>query len=157
MGKPRPLLLGTRGIRQAMSTQGYSYLPESTQGLTVEVMHPNGERRTLPVEAIAATYVSVRWGMSGFYDLNLRVNALTARSVKARTKGSCAWTAVDILAVREMVGSYFDREREARKREMIQHAVSMPHVTDSEICRGGDGANENQNVPLDNRRGKRLP
>jgi hypothetical protein len=154
-----------------MSTQGYSYLSpvESTvnvRGLSVEFVHPNGERRTLPVEAIAPTYVSVRWGMSGFYDLNLKVNKLTARSGRGlpkqpRKKAPCLWTAADIMAVREMVNSYYDREAATRKAEITRHAASMPHATEHPaiVSYGrvhNDTGDVNQNMPLDNRRGKHL-
>jgi len=127
-----------------MSRQSIAYLQESSarvEGLTVELLHPNGERRTFPVEAIASSYVSIRWGMSGVYDLNLKSNVLTARSSSAQRKGKCLWRAADIVEVHAMVIRYFDKERIARQAEITRHAVSMPFVT--ERVEGGDMGNDN--------------
>lgn len=98
-------------------------------GMSVELVHPCGERKTLPVEGIVETLVTVRWGMSGFYDLNLKSNTLTARSVTAQRRGPCLWVAADIGAVRAMVKAYFDRERERGKAALLRHRLSMPHGT----------------------------
>jgi hypothetical protein len=95
----------------------------------IEFVHPfNKERKTLPVETIAKTYVAVRWGQSGIYDLNLAKNVLTARSVKAQRKGRCHWQAVDIQAVRDMVRIHLEKQdiKEMVREQRLAHEASMP-------------------------------
>lgn len=97
---------------------------------TIEVIHPwSKEKRTVHVESISKTYISIRWAQSGIYDLNLLKNVLTARSLKARNRASCLWHAVDIVHVREAVAIHF-RKLDVKgvvKEESIAHAASMPH------------------------------
>lgn len=96
---------------------------------TIVLMHANGERRTVPVEHVANTYISIRWGQSGIYDLNLKANVLTARSLKAQQKGGKSqWKAEDIDAVRKMVRDHFIGETELVKRQeaIKKHEASVP-------------------------------
>lgn len=97
---------------------------------SIVLKHIGGERKTFIVEFVAATYVSIRWGQSGIYDLNLAKNCLTARSQKAQRKGKAHWEAEDIHAVRKMVKLYI-AERDGRSEEGKQldfkgHVESMP-------------------------------
>jgi hypothetical protein len=92
----------------------------------IELIHPNGERQTLPVELITKTYISVRWGMNGTYDLNLLKNVLTARSAKTRRRNKCLWRYVNIVALRERVNIHFDKEYEKNQQDIRDHNASMP-------------------------------
>jgi hypothetical protein len=97
---------------------------------SIVLVHVGGDRRSVPVEHIANTYVSVRWGQSGIYDLNLAKNVLTARSQKAQRKGKAHWKAEDIHAVRKMVEHYFREKRGNLQREALEndkkHVENMP-------------------------------
>ena len=97
--------------------------------MIVILEHPHTkERRELPVTYVARTYVTIQWGMNGAYDLNLLVNTLTARSIKARRRAPCLWRAADINEVRAMVYHHFrgkDRDYET-KELMRKHEASMP-------------------------------
>ncbi len=93
------------------------------------------ETRQFEVETVAATYVSIRWGQSGVYDLNLLRNVLTARSQKAQRKAKPLWSATDIIKVRADVTRYL-AERENRHKQVLdrdraiaRHAETMPGVT----------------------------
>ena len=94
--------------------------------LVVLVHGGTRETRSVPIEYICRTYLSVRWGMSGIYDLNLRDNVLTARSAKSRNKGGSAmkwWRAEGITGIRERVRIFCDGEdkRESIRRMSEQH------------------------------------
>lgn len=94
--------------------------------------HIGGERKSVPVEYVAPslTYISIRWGQSGIYDLNLAKNVLTARSAKAQRKGKAYWVAEDINAVRKMAREYLEEKRGIQKIEsdnaFKRHAETMP-------------------------------
>lgn len=95
----------------------------------IEFIHPyNKESIKLPVILITRTYVSVRWNLSGIYDLNLLKNVLTARSAAARRRNPCLFTAVDIQKVRDAVKVYFDKQdlKERVRLEREKHEASMP-------------------------------
>ncbi len=101
----------------------------TTLSMTIVLIHAfNKERHVVPVDSVAKTYVSVRWGQSGVYDLNLKDNVLTARSQKAQRKGKAHWAAEDIVAVRKMVKDHFDgKDKKAETRaNMAKHEASMP-------------------------------
>lgn len=86
------------------------------------------EEREVPVETVTKTFVSIRWGQSGTYDLNLARNTLTARSQKAQRKGKPLWTAKDIDAVRRKVAVHMagvDKEADTLAR-MRLHEANMP-------------------------------
>jgi len=88
----------------------------------------NKERKTFHVELVTNTYVAIRWGQSGVYDLNLAKNVLTARSQKAQRKGKALWQAEDIHAVRKLVADYMkgrDPIDESRKAAEA-HIARMP-------------------------------
>jgi hypothetical protein len=102
-------------------------------------VHPNGEKRTLPVEYIApsGSYLVVRWGAAGTYDLNLSKNILIPSDCKTLLrgrnkakwykKGAPLWKAENIEEVRRQVakatscntGIEFDFS-------MKKHLESMP-------------------------------
>lgn len=104
----------------------------STDIFAVVLVHiMNRERVTMPVEHIANTYISIRWGQSGIYDLNLKDNKLTARSQKAQRKGKALWQAEDIAAVRHMTAKYLAVKRGASKNDELRasierHEAAMP-------------------------------
>ncbi len=88
------------------------------------------ERVTLPVEQIRKHIVSFRWGMSGIYDLFLIDNKVVARSIGSRRKNPyCLWKAVDIIAVRQEVYTFLDKERKEENARYAAHQASMPSVT----------------------------
>lgn len=109
---------------------------------TIVLKHIGGERKTLEVEYVApnASYLSVRWGQSGIYDLNLLRNVLTARSAKAQARGKAYWAAEDIDAVRKMARDHLaeleqgrsalaleSRYTEAKATEALRkHTLTMP-------------------------------
>lgn len=103
--------------------------------MNIVMQHPTGERRSVPVEYVTKTYVAIRWGLAGLYDLNLRDNVLTARSAKTQAKGkakwykkdTCLWRAEDINAVRKMVADELSgTEAKQRAEAMARHAETMP-------------------------------
>ena len=96
---------------------------------TIELMHPfNKERMTVPVELITPTFVSIRWGQSGLYDLHIKTNTLVARSHSARRKGRCHWMAVDIALVRNMVRIHVEKAdiRDIVRNQREHHEATMP-------------------------------
>jgi len=99
--------------------------------IEVVLYHPfTQERVTLPIEQIRPKFVSVRWSMSGVYDLFLAENKLVSRSVSSRRKNPyCLWKAVDIIQVRKDVIKFLNTEREAQNASYAAHVASMPHVT----------------------------
>ena len=109
---------------------------------TIVLKHIGGERKTLEVEYVApnASYLSIRWGQSGIYDLNLLRNVLTARSQKAQARGKAYWSAEDIDAVRKMARDHLASVESARSglalesryteekaaEAMRKHTLTMP-------------------------------
>lgn len=96
---------------------------------TIVLIHQfNKERKVIPVELVTNTYIAIRWGQSGIYDLNLAKNVLTARSQKAQRKGKALWQAEDINAVRKMVADYMKGRDpiEESKKAMEAHIARMP-------------------------------
>jgi hypothetical protein len=96
----------------------------------IELIHPGGERRWLPIEAIHANYVTIRWGMSGHYDIDLRTNTMRAHSLAARRKNPlCLWKAVDLASVKALVREHFrDTTEEERKALYDRHHQQMPYA-----------------------------
>ena len=99
---------------------------------TIVLKHIGGERKVMEVEYVApnASYLCIRWGQSGIYDLNLLRNTLTARSQKAQRKGKAHWQAEDIDAVRKMVRDYLQEKAGNPKTQtelaFERHAQTMP-------------------------------
>ena len=93
--------------------------------MEVDLVDPGGHRKTVPVEAIHQTFISVRWGMSGIYDIDLKTNTMKARNVAARRKGVCYWQAVDIDSVRRAVEDHFNPKIEIEKK-FDKHVKNMP-------------------------------
>jgi hypothetical protein len=97
--------------------------------IDVTLRHLGGELKTLPVEHVTKTYVSIRWGQSGIYDLNLAKNTLTARSQKAQRKGKAHWMAANIDRVRRDVRDYFkalDNTGTDTAQLALKHLETMP-------------------------------
>jgi hypothetical protein len=93
--------------------------------------HIGGERKVVPVEYVSPNlaYISIRWGQSGIYDLNLTKNVLTARSQKAQRKGKAYWTADDIDAVKRAAFQYLEAKRDkpvSIDEAYLKHMKSMP-------------------------------
>lgn len=96
----------------------------------IRLMHAwTKEIVTLPVENVTALWVTVRWGMSGLYNLYLWNNELMSQSVAARRhSGKPLWSCPDIEAVRKAVISHVQaqKKRADTNLAMIQHARTMP-------------------------------
>lgn len=108
-------------IRQVPTS--YKFNPE----YEIEVKHPGGERKFLPIELITEHYISVRWGMSGTYDIFLKTNRMVARSIKARRKGDCLWIATEIEEVRIFVKEHLSPNKKTETDRLYQkHIDSMP-------------------------------
>lgn len=93
----------------------------------------NKERKVVEAEVVTPAFVSIRWALSGVYDLLLDKNILRARSQKAQRKGKPLWGAEDIHAVRKMVfdhlkGLETEQDKERQKAEFRRHEKSMPHA-----------------------------
>lgn len=105
---------------------------EELKMLEVTLIHVGGDFKTLPVEHISPnlSYLSVRWGQSGVYDLNLKNNVLTARSQKTQRKGKCHWKAADIDLVRRQAKEWLDAKNGKPLSEMEanyhNHLATMP-------------------------------
>jgi hypothetical protein len=95
----------------------------------IRLIHPwSHEIKDVDVIAVMKTYVSIKWPMSGIYDLNLARNILTARSIKARNKGRCLWQAEDIAKVRTDVENHlrkFDLKALVNEQRAV-HDANMP-------------------------------
>lgn len=114
---------------------------------TITLVHEwSREERVLPVETVTRTYVSIRWGQSGTYDLNLAKNTLIARSQKAQRKGKPLWHAKDIDEVRRRVAIHenggVDSQADMLARMAIHEANkpgrhSMPERIGDILARSG--------------------
>ena len=102
--------------------------------MLIELTHVwTKEIKVFDAETITKTYVSIRWGQSGTYDLNLAANVLTARSQKAQRKGERPlWVCSNIEALRGDVAEHFAK-KETRHGEALdtrrahaKHIGSMP-------------------------------
>jgi hypothetical protein len=124
-------------LRYLLATAVYDLAQETgkTMNLTIVLIHPNGEGRTVPVEHVTETYVTIRWGLAGIYDLNLKDNVLTQRSRMGQTKGKAKWykkdnpewRAANIETVRTMVREYLMGEADRKLADdMARHARTMP-------------------------------
>lgn len=112
----------------------------AVERFVVVLKHPNGDHRIVPVEYVApnGSYITIRWGQSGLYDLNLLKNVLSPRSAEQQStsrgkakwyrKDRPQWQAEDIEKVREMVKERIgaaEKEREARRADE-RHEASKP-------------------------------
>jgi len=97
--------------------------------MEVDLIDPGGHLKTVPIEGIHETFISVRWGQSGTYDIDLKTNIMKARSVAARRKGVCYWKVVNIESVRFAVREHFNPNAkiEAEKR-FKKHHTNMPYA-----------------------------
>jgi hypothetical protein len=94
------------------------------------VHHWTREEKTFTVEVVTNTYVTIRWGLSGLYDLHLRKNELRARNPKAhRRHGLPLWSAKDIHEVRRLVALH-NADIDSRIESRIErHQRTMPYAT----------------------------
>lgn len=113
-----------------------------TEGSTFElqVCHPNGETKWLPVEAYAERWICVRWGMAGQYDVMLKDGRVIARSAKARSKNPInLWHAVNKLECREWVAERMGITKEENEERYKLHHERMPGTKRANIS----GAHKN--------------
>jgi hypothetical protein len=105
----------------------------------ITVIHPNGDKRTLPVEYIApsGSYLVVRWGAAGTYDLNLSKNTLAPSDCKTIPRGrdkakwyrksAPVWRAENIEEVRRLVAEHNSPNTRNETEEAIKrHIERMP-------------------------------
>jgi hypothetical protein len=110
-----------------------------TPSFGIIVVHPNGDRRALPVEYVApsGSYLVVRWGAAGTYDLNLSKNTLTPSDCKTIPRGrdkakwyrksAPLWRAENIDEVRRLVAEHNSVNTRNEVDEAIRkHVGSMP-------------------------------
>ncbi len=91
------------------------------------VIHPNGETKWLPVESWGERWISVRWGLSGTYDIMLKDGRIVARSIKARTKHpQNLWTAKDRKELRAFVAEKMGITKEDLEARFERHHATMP-------------------------------
>jgi len=100
---------------------------------SIVLKHLGGELKTVSVEYVAPnlSFLSIRWGQSGVYDLNLKTNKLTARSQKAQRKGKPHWEAENIETVRGAAKAYlnaqYGKSSEERDASIKRHMETMPN------------------------------
>lgn len=102
---------------------------------TVDIRHIwTKETKTLPVETIYENRVTLRWELSGIYELFLKTNQMRAVSVSARRKNPfCLWEAVDIASVREAVFKHFHPNIDKVEESYRKHHESRNHI--GKTCR----------------------
>ena len=97
---------------------------------TVKLIHTwTKETREFEVSLVTPDYITINWGQSGAYVLNLKSNALTAHSAAARRKNPYAlWSAVDITAVRlQVIAHIEERKHRINTHDAMKvHAATMP-------------------------------
>ncbi len=111
----------------------------SNPGFEIVVIHPNGDRKTLPVEYVApsGSYLTVRWEAAGTYDLSLSKNTLMPSDCKTISKGTSKarwyrksaplWKAEDIEKVRKLVAKHNAANTSNETEKAIRkHVESMP-------------------------------
>jgi hypothetical protein len=108
---------------------------------SIVLKHVAGERKSVPVEFVAPnlSYITIRWELSGIYDLNLAVNVLTPRSAQTQARGKAKWykkdkpqwRAEDIAAVRKMAKDYLNEKNGDPRAKALaadeRHIESYPH------------------------------
>lgn len=96
--------------------------------IDVELVHPCGERKRLPVESIFRRYITVRWSLSGLYEIDVRTGKMRSQSATARRRHDCLWVAVNPESVRALVREHFgDSKEDERERSYQQHRENMPY------------------------------
>lgn len=105
----------------------------------VELIYPlNGETKKVPIEAVFPTFVAIRWGMSGVYDIHLKDNIMIARSIRARRKGKCIWKVKDIDELRKRVAEHFSAvDKEQLDFSIAKHNETMPGKKINLECKCG--------------------
>jgi len=94
---------------------------------SVKIVHVWGDKKTVPIETIERKSISIRWGLSGVYDIDLKTGEMRARSAKARRKGPCHWKAADIESLRQLSDEYFNPGIEKQQEIRFQdHIDTMP-------------------------------
>ena len=94
----------------------------------IEIMHPCGERRIFLIESIHRNCVTIRWGMSGLYEIDLKTGKMRAKNIKSRRKGDCLWFATNIEVIRNIVQEYFNPKIKTEVNTMYNnHLSTMPY------------------------------
>lgn len=100
----------------------------------IQVCHPNGETRWLPIEAFGERWICVRWGQAGNYDILLKDGRMVARNLKARTKHPInLWRAANKLECREWVAERLGIPKEENEKRYRLHHERMPGTKRAEI------------------------
>lgn len=95
----------------------------------VQVSHPNGETKWLPIEAWHERWICVRWPMAGQYDIMLKDGRMIARSAASKRKTPThlnLWHATDFQECREWVGEKLGFSREEINERFRLHHETMP-------------------------------
>lgn len=97
--------------------------------MKLTLIHPGGESKEVETESISHTYVSIRWGQSGLYNIMLKTNEMVACNLKVRRRAQCLWKVVDIEKLRSEVKTHFDGAKSAQLDISFNvHNNSMPGV-----------------------------
>lgn len=96
----------------------------------VQVSHPNGETKWLPIEAWAERWICVRWPMSGQYDIMLKDGRMVARSPQSKRRYHYnPWIASNLTECRDWVAEQLGISKEENAERYRLHNDSMPKRT----------------------------
>jgi hypothetical protein len=99
--------------------------------IIVFVHDTTGERNSVPVESVVGPIVTVRWGLAGLYELDVRTGLLKAYSQKTRKahqRGPLPWKAEGLASIRRAAKIETDGEDRAAVTARLSeaHRASMP-------------------------------
>jgi hypothetical protein len=101
-------------------------------GTPITFVHATtGEEKTVTVETVVGPIVTVRWGLAGLYELDVRTGILKAYSQKTRKahqRGPLPWVAQDLAAIKKAAKIEVDGEDRAAitARLSAEHHANMP-------------------------------
>lgn len=99
--------------------------------IEIQVSHPNGETKWLPLEAWSERWICVRWPMAGQYDIMLKDGRMIARSAASKRKTPThlnLWHATDHLECREWVGEKLGLTKKEIEERYRLHHETMPGI-----------------------------
>ena len=85
-----------------------------------------GDTKEVAIEYYDAKIVSIRWPLSGTYDLNLKTNVLRSRSERARRKQHInLWQAENIEELRRRVWEWLNPDHREREQAYKLHMAKL--------------------------------
>lgn len=108
-------------------------------GIKLTFEHPwTREVMSFDAAAVTDTFVAVRWGMAGYYDIDLRTGKVKARTKK---RGRFLWVLTTKIAdIRDAVAKLHGRGLDDAAQRALVHTLSMPGPVRAELR--GDAAND---------------